>query len=188
MKTDLNELCRQLEQLDADAKAKLPPVHAWKPELSGDMDLVIKTNGQWLHEGSPIVRQSLVKLFSTILRREGDAYFLVTPVEKWRIQVETYPLFYDRLSVENVSGVDTILLQGPCDYPVYVGAEHGLWVEETATGPLPVVAVRDGLNGVIGRNVYYQLVAMATQSGEDIFVTSGGKTFTLVASEATPAQ
>ena len=68
------------------------PVQLWNPPLSGDMNLVIKKDGSWWHEGGKFTRESLVLLFSSILKREGDEYYLVSPVEKWRIQVEDTPL------------------------------------------------------------------------------------------------
>lgn len=72
---------------------ELPPLHLWNPELSGDIDIVIQRDGQWVHEGGVIKRQPLVNLFASILRREDDGdYYLVTPVEKWRVQVEALPL------------------------------------------------------------------------------------------------
>lgn len=81
-----------LEQQRQSAES-LPPVHLWQPQLSGVMDLRIDRQGRWIHEGSEIKRQPLVKLFSRILRREGESYFLLTPVEKWQITVDVAPFF-----------------------------------------------------------------------------------------------
>ena len=85
----LDELAHQLG-IKATS-SKLPPVMSWNPELSGDMDMVIRKDGTWWHEGVKIERKKLVQVFSTILRKEGDDYFLLTPVEKWRIRVEDLP-------------------------------------------------------------------------------------------------
>ena len=81
-----------------------PPLNKWQPELSGDIDIVIKSNGDWYHEGGKIERDSLVSLFASILRREQDGhYYLVTPVEKWRIQVEECALVVVDMDVINQS-------------------------------------------------------------------------------------
>src|SRR5580698_62352 len=69
----------------------LPPVHLWHPEHCGEIDIVIKRNGLWFHEGTPIGREALVRLFSTVLRRDPDGIYLVTPVEKMKITVEDAP-------------------------------------------------------------------------------------------------
>ena len=87
-KPDPNALAAQIQN------HKLPPVEAWNPSLSGDMDLRIAKDGTWWHQGAPIQRLALVRLFSTILRHDEDGeYYLLTPVEKWRIQVDDAPLF-----------------------------------------------------------------------------------------------
>ena len=77
--------------LEGAGEKSLPPVHKWNPEFCGDIDMVIKRDGTWFHEGTPIGRARLVRLFSTVLKREGDEFFLVTPVEKMRITVEDAP-------------------------------------------------------------------------------------------------
>ena len=96
-----------LEQIGAQ---KHPPVHLWHPPLSGDMDMRIQRDGQWINEGRPILREPLVKLFASILRREGDEYFLVTPVEKWRISVEDAP--FNAVALEVVEEGQTFRWSG----------------------------------------------------------------------------
>lgn len=81
----LNEILKQV------GKNKTPPVDQWNPELCGSMDMVIRKDGSWVHEGRVITRQKLVRLFASILKREGTDYFLVTPVEKVQISVENTP-------------------------------------------------------------------------------------------------
>src|SRR5690554_2678354 len=86
---------------EAIKDAQRPPLEKWHPELSGDMDLLITRDGQWLHKGQPFSRKAIVRLFSTILRREEDGeYYLVTPVEKWRIRVEDTPLLAHSFTIE----------------------------------------------------------------------------------------
>ena len=85
----------------AQPKRGLPPVHLWHPENCGDIDIVIRRDGLWMHEGSPIGRKELVRLFSTVLRRDPDGYFLVTPVEKMRITVEDAPFHAVRVDARD---------------------------------------------------------------------------------------
>ena len=102
-----------LESLETQVKSgrdyDTPPLHLWNPPLSGDISIRINAQGDWYHEGSKIERQSLVNLFASILRREEDGeYYLVTPSEKWRIEVELHPLLiadFDA-SVVNDDAVD----------------------------------------------------------------------------------
>ena len=89
----LDKLFSDLFAYQQQSSNDLPPVHLWNPPLSGDIDIVIDREGRWFHEGDEIKRASLVKLFASILTCEGDEYFLVTPVEKWRIKVDVAPLF-----------------------------------------------------------------------------------------------
>src|SRR5690554_7694209 len=77
-----------LKQIGKDKAHKIPPVEKWNPELSGDIDMVIRADGTWWHEGGQIKRQELVNLFASILRYENNEYFLITPVEKWRLTVD----------------------------------------------------------------------------------------------------
>ena len=81
------------QQLEAGKSVSNPPLHLWQPELSGTIDIVIRRDGSWIHEGTQIKRFALVRIFASILRREEDGeYYLVTPVEKWRLRVECLPL------------------------------------------------------------------------------------------------
>ncbi|BFM07008.1 DUF1285 domain-containing protein [Halioxenophilus aromaticivorans] len=184
---NLSSLERHLLNKSKAAGNDLPPVHLWNPELSGDMDLVIKSNGQWVHEGDEIRRPALVRLFASIIKHEQDQYFLVTPVEKWRIQVESYPLFCNELKVSERDHQQVLTLSGPCVDSVVIDDEHPLWVEQSQGQPLPVVAVRSGLNAVISRNVYYQLADMAEQAAGDYLVRSCGSEFSLQGSSSPPS-
>ena len=104
-----DDIAKSLE--DAGKSRDLPPLDKWHPELSGNMDLVITRDGQWVFKGEPIAREATVKLFSTILRRESDGeYYLVTPVEKWRIRVEDAPLLAHGLEVKGEGAEQVITL------------------------------------------------------------------------------
>ena len=161
-KITLDDICAEAEAA-AETSTKLPPVELWDPPLSGDIDIRITRNGDWYHEGGLIKRQPLVKLFSSILKREGDDYFLVTPVEKWRIQVEDVPFTVIALErSEDANGqvlrfttnVEDSVVAGP-DNPVRVEADRN------SGEPSPYLLIRRNLEGRISRPVYYELVELA---------------------------
>tara|TARA_Y100000296_G_C5119062_1_gene229376 strand:- start:137 stop:748 length:612 start_codon:yes stop_codon:yes gene_type:complete len=180
------------------ANGKLPPVHQWNPSLSGDMDLVIKSNGEWVHEGGLIKRKSLVRLFSSILKKEGDDYFLVTPVEKWRIQVEDRALHVLSLA-EGESGICAILSDGhslaldggsrlrlslmadsiaaktlePLDSKGVVPEDLSENAEDSSDDAIAEVYVRDGLWARFTRNAWYELVNNMEEGVSGLAVRSG---------------
>ena len=159
----LDELFKDLLATQKTTSDGLPPVHLWNPDKSGDMDLVIDREGRWIHEGGEIKRASLVKLFSTILRREGESYFLVTPVEKWKINVDFAPFYIISASRAHRDSHQAISLTTSTGEVVVVGLENPLWVEYRADSeePIPLVTVRDNLPGLLSRSVFYQLVEWA---------------------------
>ncbi len=159
----------------------LPPVHLWNPAHCGEIDIVIKPNGLWIHEGSPIGREALVRLFSTVLRKDPDGYYLVTPVEKMRITVEDAPFVAVRVDRE---GSELKFLTNVGD-EVVAGPEHRIRVEEDprTAHPRPYLHVRRGLEALIARPVFYELVEMAeeraTPEGPRLGIESGGAWFPL---------
>ncbi|WP_293677129.1 DUF1285 domain-containing protein [uncultured Phenylobacterium sp.] len=156
----------------------LPPVHLWNPAQSGEIDIVIKRDGRWLHEGAVISREALVRLFSTVLRKDPDGYWLVTPVEKMKITVEDAPFIAVRMDRE---GEALRFLTNVGD-TVEAGPENPLRIEIGPDGaPRPYVHVRRGLEALISRPVFYELVEMAqeraTPDGPTLGVTSNGAWF-----------
>lgn len=171
-----------LESVIAAAKQApgrgLPPVHLWNPAHSGVIDIVIRRDGRWFHEGAPIGREALVRLFSTILRKDPDGFHLVTPVEKMRIEVEDAPFIATR--VDRVG--DVLRFQTNVGDEVDAGPDNPIRVEIAADGePRPYVHVRRGLEALIARSVFYELVELAeereTPEGLELGVTSGGAYF-----------
>jgi len=171
-----------LEGIAAAAKQApgrgLPPVHLWNPVHCGEIDIVIKRDGRWLHEGSPIAREALVRLFSTILRKDPDGFCLVTPVEKLKITVEDAPFIATRVDRED--GALRFLTNVGDE--VEAGPDNPIRVEVAADGePRPYVHVRRGLEALIARPVFYELVEMAeerdTGEGPTLGVSSGGAWF-----------
>jgi|TARA_R110002050_G_scaffold215260_1_gene351375 hypothetical protein len=152
----------------------LPPVEKWNPPLLGDIDIRITRQGVWFHEGSEIKRQPLVKLFSSILKRENDDYFLVTPQEKWRIAVDDAPFFFTRLEVERKDGRQALVFSSTTDDQVIAASAHPLRVSVDADSgePSPYLSVRGGMEGLLSRSVYYQLadISEARQiEGKEVF-------------------
>ncbi len=170
-------LAGMVDAVGGDKGRALPPVHLWNPPHCGEIDIVIRRDGVWLHEGSPIGRPELVRLFSTVLRRDPDGYHLVTPVEKLRITVEDVP--FRAVAIER-RGADLVFTTDVDDETV-AGADNPLRVEiDAGTGePAPYVHVRRGLEARIERAVFYELVEMAETENEHLWVSSGGERFTL---------
>ncbi|SDK20461.1 DUF1285 domain-containing protein [Microbulbifer yueqingensis] len=159
-------LFQQLQQLQEEFRG-YPPVGDWHPELCGDMDLVIRKDGSWVHEGTPIQRKPLVKLFASILRREGDDYFLVTPVEKWRIRVEDVPFLATQVARGTDQGEEKLLFTTSTGDIVPLDSDRAWELRPFGrpSQPVPYIEVRDGLFARVSRDVYYELVGWAA-SGE----------------------
>lgn len=178
-----------LEHVIAAAKTQapgrgLPPVHLWNPAHSGDIDIVIQRNGLWVHEGRPIGREALVRLFSTILRKDSDGFHLVTPVEKMRITVEDVPFVAIRVDqVRDGEGRPVLRFLTNVGDEVDAGPENPIRVEtDPDTGePRPYVHVRRGLEALIARPVFYELADLAEErelpGGVTLCVESGGVWF-----------
>jgi hypothetical protein len=162
----------------------LPPVHLWNPAHCGEIDIVIKRNGQWHHEGTPIGREALVRLFSTVLRKDADGIDLVTPVEKMKITVEDAPFVAVRVDqAKNEAGGEMLKFLTNVGDVVEAGPDNQIRVEmDPGTGePHPYLHVRRGLEALIARPVFYELVEMAqereTADGPQLGVSSNGAWF-----------
>jgi hypothetical protein len=143
--------------------SKLPPVEKWNPDHCGDSAMRIGRDGTWYHEGSPIGRPEMVRLFSTILRREPDGGFvLVTPVEKLAIVVEDAPFVAVELKSEGEGRARNLAFRLNTGGLVIAGPEHRLRFER---GPRPYVEVRAGLDALVARPVYYELAELALAEG-----------------------
>lgn len=149
-------------QRELAAGRKLPPVENWNPAHCGEIDIRIARDGTWLHEGRPVARQELVRLFSTILRRDGDDYYLVTPVEKMRIAVEDAPFLAVLLDVRDSGRGQQLVFTTNVGDETIAGHDNPIRVvTQTDNEPAPYVHVRRGLEARISRNVYYQLTDIA---------------------------
>ncbi|WP_294273484.1 DUF1285 domain-containing protein [Sphingomonas yabuuchiae] len=174
------------EIVQAMEAQKLPPVSQWHPSHCGDSEMRIARDGTWFHQGSPITRPAMVRLFSTILRREPDGrHVLVTPVEKLDIAVEDAPFVATALKAEGQGENGRLVFQLNTGDLVAAGPEHGLRFVEGEDGPRPYVHVRDGLEALIARPVYYELAERALAgNGDTPGVWSDGVFFPLTPSPA----
>lgn len=178
----LADLMKALEQTEDEQR----PVEKWNPEYCGQMDMVIKSDGSWWHEGSRITRKGLIRLFASILRKDEDGVtYLVTPVEKIAIQVERAPFLATRADIEGEGESQRIFVTTNMDEVVEISPENPLRVEtdpETLE-PSPFVTVRGRLEAAILRSVFYELVEHAaerqTEAGAQLGIYAGGTFFPL---------
>lgn len=179
--------------LVASAKAAqqgkgLPPVHLWNPPFTGEMDMRIARDGTWFHEGAPIHREALVRLFSTILRKDGDTYVLVTPVEKVRIEVEDAPFVAVDFDVSGEGCSQVLSFTTNVGDTAVASAENPIRVVRDAASdePAPYVMVRAGLEARIDRKSFYRMVELGEHQdveGQSWFgVMSGGCFFPMIPS------
>lgn len=147
---------------------RLPPVEKWNPERCGHSGMRIARDGTWYHEGSPIERPAMVRLFSTVLRREPDGrHVLVTPVEKLDIEVESTAFRAVAMHSEGTGRARLIAFQLDSGDAVVLGPEHPLQIIDTDRGPSPRILVRYGLEAELTRPVYYELAELALAEGAD---------------------
>jgi len=167
-----------------------PPVHLWNPPFCGDLDMRIGSDGTWHYLKTPIGRPALVKLFASVLKREGDKYFLVTPVEKCGITVDDAPFMAVEMRVEDGEGGRVLNFRTNVDDWVACGPEHALRFEpEPDTGGLkPYLHVRRDLWAKVTRALFYDLVELGEErdvEGEAMFgVVSGGAFFAMAPAES----
>jgi len=138
----------------------LPPVHLWNPPFCGDLDMRIARDGTWFYLGTPIGRVELVRLFSTVLRRDGDKYFLVTPVEKVGITVDDAPFVAVDFEVANAGPTQDVTFETNVGDFVTAGADTPIRVarDPDSGEPSPYVLVRANLEALIDRKSFYRLV------------------------------
>ena len=173
----------------AAAKGRgIPPVHLWNPPHCGDLDIRISRDGTWFYMGTPIGRPELVRLFSTILRKDGDSYVLVTPVEKVGITVDDAPFVAVDFEVEGSGQAQALTFTTNVADTVKAGPDAPIRIErDPKTGePSPYIRIRANLDALIDRKSFYRLVDIGTSEiyqGKDWFgVWSGGQFFPIIPS------
>jgi len=174
----------------ARAGRGLPPVERWNPPFCGDLDMEIRADGTWFYMGTPIGRQALVQLFSTVLRKDvdGDIY-LVTPVEKVRIRVVDAPFVAVEMNADASGDARVLTFRTNVGDVVEAGADHRIrFVNEPETGGLkPYIHVRGRLEALVSRAVMYELVSYGEEieiDGKMMFaVRSHGEVFPIMPAE-----
>lgn len=148
------------------AERRLPPVDQWNPSHCGNSDMCIARDGTWYHQGAPITRPAMVRLFATVLRREADgSHVLVTPVEKLAIHVESTAFRATEMTIQGEGRTRRIALKLDSGDALVVGPKHPLSIVATETGPSPRVLVRHGLEAELSRALYYDLAEAALAEG-----------------------
>ena len=181
--SELDNILSNIEQAAQQSEQR----KLWQPKQVGEIDIRICADGQWFHEGRPFLRPSLVKLFASVLHKEEESYFLLTPVEKLKIQVEDAPFVATMLETQNSALVFTTNLGDQ----FVADAEHPVRVEiDTETqAPRPYVHYRDGLDALISRSAFFDLINLAEERERDgkvyLTVSSLGQTFELGCTEET---
>ncbi len=182
------------ESLAASVKAVktrgLPPVETWNPPFCGDIDMEIRRDGTWFYQGTPIGRPALVKLFASILIREGDEYFLVTPVEKVGIRVQDAPFIAVDFQVAGEGEAQDLTFLTNLDDAVVAGPEAPVRVvRDPNTGePSPYVRIRRNLEALIDRKSFYRLVELGVHHDGWFGIWSGGEFFGIIPSEDLPVE
>jgi len=172
---DMDGLLKQLQE------KKLPPVHQWNPDISSGIDIQIKRNGDWYYQGSLIQRPSMVRLFSKVLRRDGDSYFLVTPVEKLQVIVDDAPFTAISMDVLFDKDKQYLVFTNNVSDKTIAGKNNPIFINYYCESgqPSPYVEVRDGLNALIVRSVYFQLAEQCVVRAGYYCVWSDGQFFKL---------
>lgn len=169
-------------------KKGLPPVHLWNPPFCGDLDMRIARDGTWFYLGTPIGRKELVRLFSTILRKDGDKYFLITPVEKVGITVDDAPFVAVDFEVSGNGHQQVLSFETNVGDTTVAGPDNPIRVtRDPQTGePSPFVHVRAGLEALIDRKSFYRLVDIGTHHDGWFGLWSDGAFFGIIPSEELP--
>ncbi len=179
----------QLANAAREASGKgLPPIHLWNPEFCGDIDMRIARDGTWYYEGGAIERQGLVRLFSTILKKEGDKFFLVTPVEKVGITVEDAPFVAVDYDVSGVGEGQILEFETNVGDKVLAGIENPIRVvrDEVTGEPSPYVHVRGGMEALIDRKSFYRLVDIGAERDSWFGLWSDGMFFPVIPMDELP--
>ncbi|WP_034387531.1 DUF1285 domain-containing protein [Hellea balneolensis] len=170
----------------ADTEDGQRPVEKWNPDYCGEMDMVIKVDGSWWHEGSPLTRRGLIDLFASILRKDEDGEtYLVTPVEKIKIVVERAPFVAVRADIEGEGETQRIFFTTNLDEVVEAGPDHPIRVETDpqTLEPAPFMTIRGRLEASLKRSVFYELVEHAverdTDEGKQLGIWASGTFFPL---------
>lgn len=166
-----------LEDLQAVLKAHpLPPVDKWHPEQTRESRMKIASNGDWFYQDSKIDRMRMVRMFASILRKDDDEYYLVTPAERLRIDVEDAPFIAVLLTVTQQHGQPQLVFTTNMGDEVFADSDHRISIEysHAEADPSPYIEVRNGLRALMSRSVYYQMAELAEMREGQLGVFSDG--------------
>jgi uncharacterized protein len=171
-------IAQYLKGIQTSHKKSIPPLEQWHPKHCGTMDLKIKSNGEWWHEGQLIKRQSLIDLFATVLWKENGKFYLKTPVEQIEIEVEDEPLMVNQVDQVEIDQKTYLQLTTTNQDVIIVDQEHPIFMREYKDELRPYVHVRFGINALIQRSVFFHLVEMGelieNEQGESILSLKSG--------------
>jgi len=167
------------------SKGTIPPVHLWNPDFCGDLDIRIARDGTWFYLGTPIGRPEMVRLFSTILRKDGDDYFLVTPVEKVGITVDDAPFLAVDFEVEGLGENQSLTFETSVGDFATAGPDHAIRVrrDEKTGEPAPYVHIRANLEALIDRKSFYRIVDIGSHHDGWFGLWSAGIFFAIIPSD-----
>jgi hypothetical protein len=169
---------------EAEGRGRLPPVERWNPAYCGEIDMRIAADGTWHYNGSPIARPALVRLFSTVLRKDPERYVLVTPVERVGIEVEDVPFLAVEMAVAGEGSHRTLAFRTNVDDLVEVGPDNPLRFEEDETGGLkPYLRVRGDLWAKVTRALAHDLIALGEERGAEFGIAVAGQFYPIGPSE-----
>ncbi|CAG69938.1 MULTISPECIES: DUF1285 domain-containing protein [Acinetobacter] len=175
---NLMNIAQYLKGVQQSHKRSIPPLDQWHPKHCGKMDLTVKANGEWWHEGQLIKRQALLDLFSSVLWKEEGKFYLKTPVEQIEIEVEDEPLLVSQVDQVDIDGKLYLQLTTTNQDVVVVDDQHPIFMRDYAGERRPYVHVRFGINALIQRHVFYHLVELGeldeTEQGKAILVLKSG--------------
>ena len=175
---NLSNISQYLKNAQSSHKRSIPPLDQWHPKHCGAMDLKVKANGEWWHEGQLIKRQSMIDLFSTVLWKDDEKFYLKTPVEQIEIEVEDEPLFVNQVDQVEINQQTFLQLTTTTQDVVIVDQEHPIFMREFDGELRPYVHVRFGINALIQRASFFHLVEMGelmeNQQGESILLLKSG--------------
>ena len=171
-------IAQYLKDAQLGHKRSIPPLAQWQPKHCGKMDLTVKANGEWWHEGQLIKRPALVELFSQVLWKEDGKFYLKTPVEQIEINVEDEPLLINQVDQVEIEGKKYLQLSTPQQDVIIVDAEHPIFMREYAGELRPYVHVRFGINALIQRHAFFHLIEygelLENAQGESVLSLQSG--------------
>lgn len=175
---NIMNIAQYLKDAQLSHKRSIPPLEQWQPKHCGTMDLKVKANGEWWHEGQLIKRQSLLDLFSTVLWKENGKFYLKTPVEQIEIEVEDEPLLVNQVDRVELDGLTYIQMTTTNQDVVIIDHDHPIFMREYAGELRPYVHIRFGINALIQRSTFFHLVEMGelieNQQSKSILLLKSG--------------